>query len=128
MNVFLAKRWNEVFDPSAKITVSELDSLIHKLHGMTPRMAGGIFKTLIGAWTTSFRMHKQINSSCCFGCNENDEVCHYLQCPRLFDTIKNVTSNPAKKQWNADQKIGTQLGSCNFIFTIQFIILSKNDT
>ena len=97
LSVFMAKRWNDVFGPPIPIRAAELDILIPKLFNMTPRMASGIFKTLIGAWTTTCRMHEQVKATCCYGCQANDEIGHYLQCPRLLVVIKNVTSQPVAK-------------------------------
>jgi hypothetical protein len=44
-----------------------------------------LFKTWIGGWTTSHRMHEQHRLSCIFGCKDSrDTQQHYLVCPQLW--------------------------------------------
>ena len=44
-----------------------------------------IFKTYIGAWTTSSRMHEPIIRKCLLGCNDcQDNISHYMQCSPLW--------------------------------------------
>ncbi len=43
------------------------------------------FKTLVGGWTTSHRMHEQEVLPCIFGCrSETDVLGHYLMCTPLW--------------------------------------------
>ena len=42
-------------------------------------------KTACGAWCTASRLSTYKNRPCIFGCEgERDEMCHYLQCPILW--------------------------------------------
>ena len=44
-----------------------------------------LFKTLIGGWTTTHRMHEDRILGCIFGCQgEVDTICHYVQCAPLW--------------------------------------------
>ena len=44
-----------------------------------------IFKTYIGGWTTSSRMHERDLRSCLLGCcGSRDNINHYLQCSPLW--------------------------------------------
>ena len=44
-----------------------------------------VFETLIGGWTTSWRMHERDKLPCIFGCNgESDDIRHYLLCSPLW--------------------------------------------
>ena len=44
-----------------------------------------IFKTFIGGWTTSSRMHERNLRSCLLGCTDcADNINHYIQCSPLW--------------------------------------------
>jgi len=44
-----------------------------------------LFKTYIGGWTTSSRMHERVIHGCLFGCSEaTDNINHYMQCSPLW--------------------------------------------
>ena len=44
-----------------------------------------LFKTYIGGWTTSSRMHESVVQDCLFGCSDCcDNINHYLQCSPLW--------------------------------------------
>ena len=61
------------------------DVLIRTLAPLKPHTAMCVFKTLIGGWTTSLRMHEPVKRRCIFGCNgEWDDLYHYLECPALW--------------------------------------------
>jgi len=47
--------------------------------------AFSLFRTLVGAWTTSHRMHEATRLPCIFGCSgERDDLSHYLFCSPLW--------------------------------------------
>ena len=51
------------------------------------------FKTLIGGWTTSHRMHEPVLLPCVFGCSgECDIIGHYLLCSPLWQICSQVLS------------------------------------
>ena len=53
-----------------------------------PYIRVGWLKTVIGGWTTSFRMHEPHKLPCFFGCcDENDCMLHYLCCPVLWQIV-----------------------------------------
>ena len=44
-----------------------------------------VFRTYVGGWTTSYRMHEPVRRDCLFGCREGkDELMHYLVCSPLW--------------------------------------------
>ena len=44
-----------------------------------------VFKTWIGGWTTSHRMHEPVQMSCLFGCRDcEDTIRHYFECSPLW--------------------------------------------
>ena len=44
-----------------------------------------VFKTYIGGWTTSSRVHERVNWSCLLGCTDcADNINHYIQCSPLW--------------------------------------------
>ena len=50
------------------------------------------WKTVCGAWTTSHRMHEDNQKSCVYGCIDcKDTLCHYLECPVLWQLAREVT-------------------------------------
>ena len=61
------------------------DELLKALVPLNSHASMCIFKTFIGGWTTSIRMHEPIKRSCIFGCHsEWDDLFHYLECPALW--------------------------------------------
>ena len=49
------------------------------------------WKTICGAWTTSHRMHEEFIKSCVYGCVDcKDTLCHYLECPVLWQLAREV--------------------------------------
>jgi len=41
-------------------------------------------KAIAGAWCTTHRMHEDERWPCIFGCDAQDTLCHYLECPVLW--------------------------------------------
>ena len=41
-------------------------------------------KSIIGGWCTSVRMHEPHKLECIYGCNAEDSMIHYLECPALW--------------------------------------------
>ena len=63
------------------------------------------FKTLIGGWTTSHRMHEPIHLPCIFGCRgEQDTQLHYLQCFPLWHIATTVLGIEAP--WSISSRLG----------------------
>jgi hypothetical protein len=61
------------------------NNLIPVLRYCKPYVGMCIFKTYIGGWTTSSRMHERDLRSCLLGCCESgDNINHYLQCSPLW--------------------------------------------
>ena len=55
------------------------------LRNCKPFVGMCLFKTYIGAWTTSSRMHEPILRNCLLGCNDcQDNIGHYMQCSPLW--------------------------------------------
>ncbi len=54
-----------------------------------------LWKTLAGAWTTSWRMHESHKFGCLFGCKEeHDDIRHYLVCAPLWHLTGEVLGSP----------------------------------
>ena len=52
-----------------------------------------LFKTLIGGWATTHRMHEPIKLNCIFGCrHEPDDIHHYVLCAPLWQIVGEVLS------------------------------------
>jgi len=45
-------------------------------------------KTIAGAWCTSHRLHEERLLPCILGCDERDEIKHYLVCPVLWQLCR----------------------------------------
>ena len=62
------------------------------------------FRTLIGGWATSHRMHEQTTLPCIFGCQgETDAILHYLLCSPLWLICSE--SLGVESQWNLMSRI-----------------------
>jgi len=63
--------------------------LTHALRLCKPYVGMCIFKTYIGGWTTSSRMHERIGRKCLLGCSEcSDNINHYIQCSPLWQIAR----------------------------------------
>ena len=52
------------------------------------------FKTVCGAWTTSHRLHEDLQLQCLFGCQDcKDTICHYLYCLVIWQIAREVCPN-----------------------------------
>ena len=51
-------------------------------------------KTVCNAWTTSRRLHLIVRSKCVFGCEDEDELQHYLCCPHLSHAVACALRKP----------------------------------
>jgi len=61
------------------------NDLIPTLRYCKPYVGMCIFKTYIGGWTTSSRMHERDLRSCLLGCRgSGDNINHYMQCSPLW--------------------------------------------
>ena len=66
-----------------------------------------LFKTWIGGWTTSIRMHEETALECIFGCkDEPDELSHYLKCAPLWSIVGEVMGQPPL--FRIDERIGVK--------------------
>ena len=59
-------------------------------------------KTLLGAWTTSTRLHEDLDLGCLWGCSAPDRWSHYVRCPLLWGLIcdrckRQYTEDPADR-------------------------------
>lgn len=62
--------------------------LISVIKNCKPHARMCLFRTLIGGWTTSHRMHEPIKHDCLFGCRgEPDDIRHYLLCAPLWMVV-----------------------------------------
>ena len=62
----------------------ELKRLLLPLPHSTPM---GLLRTQSNGWFTSKRMHEPEALSCMFGCDANDDLCHYLKCEALWTCV-----------------------------------------
>ena len=70
---------------SLRVPANWVAALLEVLRNVRPHTASCVFKSLIGGWTTSARMHEQIRLTCIFGCREQpDEINHYFVCSPLW--------------------------------------------
>ncbi len=70
---------------SLRVPVNWVATLLEVLRNVRPHTASCVFKSLIGGWTTSVRMHEHERLSCIFGCREQpDEINHYFLCSPLW--------------------------------------------
>ncbi len=70
---------------SLRVPVNWVATLTEVLRNVRPHTACCVFKTLIGGWTTSVRMHEHDRLACIFGCrNQPDEINHYFFCTSLW--------------------------------------------
>ena len=66
-------------------------ALIPLLTICKPYVAMCLFKTYVGAWTTSSRMHETVVRTCLLGCSEcQDNINHYMQCSPLWQIASNA--------------------------------------
>ncbi len=80
-------------------------SLTRALVHSKQHVAFCVFKTLIGGWTTSFRMHEHDKLPCIFGCHgEKDLLTHYLLCFPLWHICSSVLGIQAP--WSLEERIG----------------------
>jgi len=68
------------------LPVNWFENLLPILKSVKSHTAMCIFKTYIGGWTTSLRMHEPVKRRCIFGCSGQwDDLYHYLECAPLWD-------------------------------------------
>jgi len=102
---FIAKRWNELNQPIPSVKPQDVDNMLKSLRKMPPKWCSAVFKTTIGAWTTTHRMHDQNLRKCVLGCPDNDEYIHYMQCPRLHGLASaHINNAPIKPMHNQPAK------------------------
>ncbi len=71
---------------------SQLSSILEECK---PHMKMCLWKTLAGAWTTSWRMHESHKFGCLFGCKEeHDDIRHYIVCAPLWHLTGEVLGSP----------------------------------
>ena len=64
-----------------------LAKVCDQLRFVKTHVAMCLFKTWVGAWTTSFRMHEPVKLTCLFGREDADDTLdHYLTCAPLWHT------------------------------------------
>ncbi len=52
-----------------------------------------LFKTIIGGWATTHRMHEPTKLNCIFSCkDEQDDIRHYVVCSPLWQIVGEVLS------------------------------------
>jgi hypothetical protein len=67
------------------LPVDWYDKVQNTLKSCSPHLCSCVFKTWIGGWTTSHRMHEPTVMQCFFGCvDEQDTLMHYMQCAPLW--------------------------------------------
>ena len=67
------------------LPVNWLECLLPILRSVRTHTSMCIFKTYIGGWTTSIRMHEPVKRSCIFGCRGQwDDLYHYIECAPLW--------------------------------------------
>ena len=70
---------------SLRVPTNWVAALLEVLRNVRPHTSSCVFKSLIGGWTTSTRMHEPTRLSCIFGCREQpDEINHYFLCSPLW--------------------------------------------
>ena len=52
------------------------------------------FKTIMNAWTTTYRMHEPTLLCCLFGCLAPDSLAHYACCPHLYFLVVSALGGP----------------------------------
>ncbi len=69
--------------------------LINVLEDCRPHIKMCVWKTLMGAWTTSWPMHEFHKHGCLFGCRgEVDDIRHYIVCAPLWYLTGEVLGSP----------------------------------
>ena len=70
---------------SLRVPADWVSALLEVLRNVRPHTASCVFKSLIGGWTTSARMHEHDRLACIFGCRDQpDEIRHYFTCSPLW--------------------------------------------
>ena len=73
-----------------EIPIQWYDNLHKCLCEASPYIKLCWLKTACGGWCTSVRLSTFENRPCIFGCTHvRDELCHYLQCPLLWQLVNN---------------------------------------
>jgi len=68
-----------------RLPIDWYDRVQNTLKSCSPHLCSCVFKTWIGGWTTSHRMHEPTTMRCLFGCaDEKDTIMHYVQCAPLW--------------------------------------------
>ena len=53
-----------------------------------------LIKTWANSWSTSERYHEAIRHKCILGCNDKDELRHYLVCPPFWAMLNSAARAP----------------------------------
>eukprot|EP00959_Pyramimonas_sp_CCMP1952_P338755 7094155-Pyramimonas_sp.AAC.1 len=85
-----SKRWCRYFPTKRQlirgINWSEVQNVAKKF---PPAFRHAIWRTLSGAWITSFRMHDREAKQCIFQCQgQPDSFVHYWCCPRMWAIVR----------------------------------------
>ena len=89
---------------SLQVPIDFVNRLTGMLTDVRPQVAICVFKTIIGGWTTSHRMHEPSLLPCIFGCQgETDTINHYLLCAPLWLICSE--SLGIESQWNLLSRI-----------------------
>jgi hypothetical protein len=65
--------------------------LLPALKECKPHSRMCLFKTFIGGWTTTYRMHEPTKFKCIFGCTDMlDDIRHYITCAPLWHIVGEV--------------------------------------
>ena len=85
----------ESVSSSLRLRVDWLDQFLHVASDFGPHVRTCVLKTWAGGWTTSYRMHEDPKLKCLFGCDERDDLEHYLVCAPLWLLASEVLESPA---------------------------------
>ena len=92
----LVVTFGEDFARNTRVRADWYQCLVKVLVHCKPHSKMCLFKTFIGGWTTSVRMHEPTTLGCLFGCKgEPDDLKHYLSCAPLWQiTAELVGTQP----------------------------------
>jgi len=84
----LVTTFGEEFANNLILPETWLKDLDSKLRLVKTHVSMCLFKTWVGGWTTSIRMHEEKRLNCIFGCtDEPDSLDHYLRCAPLWHIV-----------------------------------------
>ena len=101
----LAVTLGEPLCSSLLVSVNWVQDLLSILVHTKQHVAFCVLRTLIGGWTTSYRMHEPCKLPCIFGCTgEKDQLTHYLFCFSLWHICSSVLGIEAP--WDITMRLG----------------------